>query len=94
MLIVKFITNDLGFAKLGRRGISLSEIEQMRRNGAVVVRNPRAREAGSRLVIGRTYGGRMLTVVAVPSPFDSAIWHVRTAWESSTRERRLYYRGD
>jgi len=53
------------WGKLGGRGISAEEAGQIARNPHVIVRNPRGGgEPGARrLLIGRTDGGRTLTLV-------------------------------
>lgn len=91
VLIAHLFANDLALQKLAGRGIHMAEVEQLPCNGGLLARNPHPREARSRLLIGPTNGGRMLTVVVVPNRFDPAIWHVRTAWESSAREQNVYY---
>jgi hypothetical protein len=69
--------------KLGTRGISLAEARQLLSNGYDTRPNPREpRRTGKRqLLIGRTNGGRALTVVVEPTS-DSADWLIVTAWES------------
>ena len=93
MLIARLVFNEAGLDKLARRRIRASEVEQLPRNGAVAVRNPHPRVAGSRLLIGATDGGRLLTIVVDPDAADTAIWLVRTGWDASARERNAYQRG-
>lgn len=57
-------------AKLARRGITTYDVEQLSKNGALSKRNPRPRMSGSRLLIGPTHGGRILTVVVEPELVD------------------------
>ena len=47
---------------------------------------------GSILLVGRTHGGRILTVVLNPDQRDEGAWHVRTAWPSSDAQARRYHR--
>ncbi len=39
-----------------------------------------------------THGGRVLTVVVNPEPFDPGAWHVRTAWDASRAQITRYRR--
>jgi hypothetical protein len=54
------------------------------------VRNPRGGgEEGERLLlIGRTSGGRSLTLV-LERTLDPTSWLIVTGWESSERERKI-----
>jgi hypothetical protein len=90
--IALLIINARGLAKLASRGISPSEVEQVRRNGPYVPANPHPRVPDSRLMIGPTDGGRMLTLVIQPDANDPGAWHVMTGWPSTTRERNAYQR--
>jgi hypothetical protein len=92
VFIARMILSSHVAAKLSRRGIAPKEVVQLRANGAVTTRNPRPRAPGSRLLIGPTDGGRLLTVVIERDQTDEAIWHIRTAWESSGAEQMFYYR--
>lgn len=75
--------------KLGARGISIDEASQLRRNAHVTVRNPRAGGgARRRLLVGRTDGDRVVTLV-IERTRDSGTWVVVTGWDSHRRERRL-----
>jgi uncharacterized DUF497 family protein len=76
--------------KLGARGISAKEGEQLRKNRHVVVRNPRGPNRGAqrRLLIGRTDGGRILTLV-IEETVDPTTWLIVTAWSAADKERRI-----
>jgi hypothetical protein len=93
VLVARFIISEAALAKLARRGITPRNLRQLPGNGVVGTRNPRGRMPGSRLLIGATDGGRLLTVVVEPDPTDDAVWHVRTAWDASPPERAIYHRG-
>lgn len=86
MLIARLIVNPLAEQKLGRRGVSVRELLQVAANQPYVTANPHPRVSGSRLIIGPTDGGRLLTVVVQPDARDKAAWHVMTAWDSTRRE--------
>jgi hypothetical protein len=88
--IALLVVNSLAGSKLAARGIAPSEVEQVRRNGPYVTRNPHPRVPGSRLMVGVTDGGRTLTVVIQPDADDASVWHVMTGWDASRRERHTY----
>jgi hypothetical protein len=68
------------------------EGRQIPRNPHVLVRNPRSASAGKRrLLIGRTDGGRVLTLV-IEQTIDPTTWLIVTGWDSSPRERKLLSR--
>lgn len=92
MFVARMLFSERAIAKLVRRGIDPKVIQQLPGNGILGMPNPRPRVPESRLLIGPTNGGRMLTVVVDSEPADDAIWHVRTAWDSSAAEQMFYYR--
>lgn len=49
--------------KLGARAISFADVRELPWNGPIVIRNPGADGADRRLLLGRTNGGRYLTLV-------------------------------
>jgi hypothetical protein len=73
-VIVQLLATDAARDKLGRRGISTAEAEQLPRNRYATVQNPHGHggEGERRLLIGRTDGGRVLTVV-VERTLDSSL---------------------
>ncbi len=73
--------------KLGARSISSLEIEQLPRNRHAIVRNPHGPEH-RRLLIGRTDGGRTLTLV-IEQTADPTTWLVVTGWSATLAERRI-----
>jgi len=76
--------------KLGaRNNISAEEVEQLLRNEHVTVRNSHGPESGSRrLLVGRTDGGRWLTLV-IEQTVEPTTWLVITGWDSTDIERKL-----
>ena len=76
--------------KLDARGISAAEAEQLIRNDHVTVGNPRASDdAGKRrLLIGRTDGGRYVTLV-IEKTVDPTSWLIVTGWDSTPPERKI-----
>ena len=87
--VVEFLLTEAALEKLGARSISAEDVEQLLRNAHVIVRNPNAPEPGSRrLLIGRTDGGRSLTLV-IEQTVEPTSWLTVTGWESSDAERKL-----
>jgi hypothetical protein len=86
----QLLASDAALDKLGVRGISAGEAEQLPRNQHHTVRNPReAGEPGKRrLLIGRTDGGRILTLV-IERTVDPTTWLIVTGWESTEAERKI-----
>jgi hypothetical protein len=89
-VIHELLITDAAIGKLGARGISAHEAGQLPRNRHVTVRNPRE-PVGSpprRLLVGRTDGGRALTLVIERTPEPTA-WLVVTGWSPTAAERNL-----
>jgi hypothetical protein len=85
-------TND-AVGKLGARTISIDEAQQLLDNRYVIVPNPRRGRSrvgaiARRLVVGRTNGGRALTLV-VERTREPSTWLIITGWEATARERKL-----
>jgi hypothetical protein len=89
-VIAQLLATDAARVKLGARDISPAEAEQLPRNRHATTRNPRARgQEGDRLLlIGRTDGGRALTLV-LERTVDPTSWLIVTGWETTERERRI-----
>jgi hypothetical protein len=73
--------------KLGARSISADEVAQLLRNPHETIRNPRDPER-RRLLIGRTDGGRALTLV-IEQTVDPTTWLIVTGWSATDAERRI-----
>jgi hypothetical protein len=87
--IHELLVTDAAAEKLGRRDIFDREVEQLLRNANVTVRNPKAEgEVERRLLIGRTDGGRALTLV-IERTIDPTAWLAVTGWTATERERRM-----
>ena len=82
--------SDVARMKLGARGISLAEARQLPRNRHELERNPHAPRGGEHrfMLIGRTDGGRVLTLVVERTP-DPNSWAIVTGWTASPRERKV-----
>ncbi len=86
-VVHELVTTVRALEKLGARSVSSREIEQLVRNAHVVVRNDRGPEH-RRLLIGRTDGGRALTLV-IEETSDPTTWLVVTGWSATFVERRI-----
>ena len=89
-MIAQLLATDAARVKLGARGISTAEAEQLPRNRHATMRNPHGGgEEGDRLLlVGRTDGGRALTLV-LERTVDPTSWLIVTGWEATARERRI-----
>lgn len=88
--VQELLATDIALHKLGARSISTAEAEQVPRNHHITVRNPReGSEPGKRrLLIGRTDGGRILTLV-IERTGDPTTWLIVTGWSSTDAERKI-----
>jgi len=88
--IHELLATEAAIEKLGARSIAPDEAGQVPRNRHVVIRNPSdATGAGKRrLLIGRTGGGRALTLV-IERTIDPSTWLIVTGWISTDAERTL-----
>jgi hypothetical protein len=89
----QLLVTDVALDKLGARQIAAVDAEQLLRNPHVIVRNPRSRaDPGKRrLLIGRTDGGRALTLV-IERTADPESWLIVTGWSSTASERTMFER--
>jgi uncharacterized DUF497 family protein len=85
-VISELLVTDAAAVKLERRGISDAEVEQVPGNEHVTVHNPAAAER--RLLIGRTDGGRTLTLV-IEGTIEPTSWLVITGWTAAEGERKM-----
>jgi hypothetical protein len=87
--IVELLVTEAAIDKLGVRNITLYDARQIPRNAHVIVRNPRGGSPGRRrLLVGRTDGGRALTLV-IERTIDPTTWLIVTGWDCSRHERKL-----
>lgn len=87
--VAQLLVTEAALEKLGARSISAEEAEELLRNAHVVVRNPNAPDPGTRrLLIGRTDGGRVVTLV-IEQTVEPTTWLTVTGWESTDAERKL-----
>jgi hypothetical protein len=89
-VVSELLVTEAALDKLGARTIAADEAEQLPRNAHVTVRNPSDETAAGtrRLLIGRTDGGRTLTLV-IEQTLDPTTWLIVTGWEATDSERRI-----
>jgi len=93
-VIYELVATEAAVDKLGRRGIAAKEAERLPRNRHVILPNvrgpegPRHQPLERRVVIGRTDGGRSLTLV-VEQTVAPETWLIITGWESTDAERKI-----
>ena len=87
----ELLATEVALAKLARREITRPEAEQLLRPSRDH-REPsatrRALSARTGPVIGRTDGGRPLTLV-IEATLEPTTWILVTGWESTAAERRI-----
>jgi uncharacterized DUF497 family protein len=88
---------EAAIGKLGARGISQEEAEQLLNNAYVIAQNLRGsarrrQPEVRRALIGRTNGGRALTLV-IEQTIEPTSWLIVTGWDSSKAERTILARG-
>jgi uncharacterized DUF497 family protein len=86
--IRELLATEAAMAKLAGRGISTDEAEQVLQNAHVTVRNPRDEHGKRRLLIGRSDGGRALTLV-IEATIEPTTWLLVTGWNATEVERNL-----
>ncbi len=79
--------DDENTGHVARHGVAPEEIEQITGNDYVTARNTHDPDNRIRM-IGRTDGGRVLTVV-LEATRDDVVWRPVTAWDSKPEERGL-----
>lgn len=84
MLIEEFEWDADNAEKVTGHGVSMAEINTILEARYVILRNKRNR-AGSHRIIGRTAGGRLITVVGLPDV--GGVWRPINAWPSDSEEQ-------
>ena len=92
-VVNELLATERAIDKLGARGISVDEAEQVPHNRHTMIRNPSDPEGtGKRqILVGHTDGGRALTLV-VERTIDPTTWLIVTGWSSTDAERTLLRR--
>lgn len=86
-----FEWDEANDAHLAVHGIRPEDVEEVWLNGAVWVRNRRGR-AGDWKMLGRTDGGRALTIV-VQLRVHARLLRAITGWDTTAGEHSRYLRG-
>jgi hypothetical protein len=86
-VVYELLATERALRKLGARSISAEELAQLPRNAHATIRNRRGPQ-GRRLLIGRTDGGRALTLV-IEETADPTSWIIVTGWSATLAERRI-----
>ena len=84
--IAELEMDDYNLAKLAEHRITPHEVLQLLQNAFTVRRNKKSR-GGERQLIGRTNGGRTLTIILAPTTLEER-WRPITGWDSTDAERR------
>ena len=87
---------EAALGKLGARDISEEEAQQVLDNAYKVAKNlhgraGRRQPSARRTLIGRTDGGRALTLV-IEETLDPGSWLIITGWTATARERKILKR--
>jgi hypothetical protein len=90
--IHELLVTAAGVEKLGGHGVSSDEARELLGNKHLTARNPSGPPGRNRrLLIGRTDGGRVVTLVLEPT-IEPTTWLIVTGWESTASERNLLTR--
>jgi uncharacterized DUF497 family protein len=87
-VVHELLATEAALDKLGARNISANEASQLPRNEHMTVRSPGGESEKRRLMIGRTNGGRILTLV-IERTIEPTTWLIVTGWSSTDAERNL-----
>jgi hypothetical protein len=91
-VVHELLATEAALDKLGARDITADEAGQILRNEHVTVGNPRGAERVKRgLLIGRTEGGRVLTLV-IERTLEPTTWVIVTGWSATDTERKMLSR--
>lgn len=80
--------DDANAPEAARHGVTTREIEQVFQNEPLFFPNKRGRRS-QLVMIGRTFGGRLLTVPLAETP-QPGLWRPATAFDSSRSEAARY----
>ena len=94
LMVSELLMTEVAAEKLGARGISVAEAQQLPRNSHATLPNKgRARRSprelrDRRLLVGDTNGGRTLTLV-IERTSDPTTWLIVTGWPTPHKRRRI-----
>jgi len=81
--------DDWNADEAARHGVSERELRQVLDNAPVFISNKKGHRAPI-VMIGPTFGGRLLTVPLSPTDIET-VWRPATAWDSSAGEASRYH---
>ena len=84
MEIERFDWDNDNEAKIAQR-FDPDEIDEVLEGAHTIIRNKR-RRAGTHRLMGRSYGGRLITIVIAPTA-NPGIWRPISAWLSDSEEQ-------
>jgi len=87
-----FLWDDRCEAKVWAHGLSPVEVDSILDGDFLVRRNRKARR-GPFQMIGRSRGGRVITVIIEPTTTSPLLWRPITAWPSKPSEARYLRNG-
>jgi uncharacterized DUF497 family protein len=84
------VIDDRNEEKFARHGVTAREVRQVvEEENLRVFRNKKTDDNAPYILVGKTRGGRLLTVAIDPTE-NPGVWRPRTAWDSSESERTRY----
>lgn len=83
--------DDGNLDEMHEHHVSEEEVWQVLDNQPGFFENKKGHEAPV-VMVGPTFGGRMLTIPIKPIDEESGLWRPATAWESTADERLRYER--
>lgn len=89
-VVAELIFDEHNESEMARHGVVSDEVDQLKWNRNLVVRNHRG-EPGGVLLVGETFGGRLLAVPLAPT-HDPTTWRPATAFDASRHHRALFDR--
>lgn len=95
-VVRQLLATEAALDKLGARGISVAEAEQMLWNRHALIKNrhgrpERPQTQSRRLLVGRSDANRPLTLV-IERTVEPTTWLLVTGWGSTRAERRILER--
>ena len=85
MRVEVFEWDDANLEHVGERGFAQFELDSVLDGAFFTLRNKR-RRPGQYRVVGRTTGGRLVTIVVAPHPL-AGVWRPVTALDADAEER-------
>ena len=90
MLIYDVEIDEYNESEMARHGVEPDEVWQILDDEPRFYANKSGRSA-TRVMVGKTYGGRLLTVPLASTPVEGT-WRPATAYDASTGDRTRYSR--